>query len=83
MNDIDPKVSRAIIAVLKHTGRARPLGVRPLTTFVNGELRAPVDADAVQAHLSDLEKRGYVERRANTFNPSVIEWIITPSGDAV
>lgn len=81
--DIDPKVSLAIIGVLRQTGRSRPLGVRPLTTFVNGELRTPVDADALQAHVSDLEKRGYVERRANAFNPAVIEWIITPAGEAL
>jgi DNA-binding HxlR family transcriptional regulator len=81
--DIDPKVSAAIIAVLKQTGRTRPLGVRPLTTFANGELRTPVDADAVAYHLADLERRGYVERRANAFNPAALEWIITPAGDAL
>lgn len=81
--DIDPKVSQAVIGVLKQTGRTRPLGVRPLSTFVNGELRTPVDADAVQFHVDDLERRGYVERRANTFNPAVIEWIITPAGEAL
>jgi len=81
--DIDPKVSQAIIYVLRQTGRTRPLGVRPLTTFVNGELRTPVDADSVQAHVTDLEKRGYVERRANAFAPSIVEWIITPAGEAL
>jgi hypothetical protein len=81
--DIDPKVSRAILNILKATGRTRPLGVRPLTTFASGSLLVPVDADAVAAHVADLEKRGYVERRANPLNPAAVEWIVTPAGEAL
>ena len=78
--DIDPNVSKAIIGVLKSCGRTRPLAVRPLTTFVNGELRVAVDTETVQAHVLDLEQRGYVERRANTFNANILEWIVTDAG---
>ena len=78
--DIDPSVCKAIIGVLKSCGRTRPLAVRPLTTFVNGELRVPVDTETVQAHVFDLEQRGYVERRANAFNANILEWIVTQAG---
>ena len=79
MTGIDPDVSKAIVRVLQECGK-KPLGVRPLATYANAELRVAASADDIQRHVLDLEQRGYAERRANTFNPAVIEWIITDAG---
>jgi hypothetical protein len=80
MIDIDPPISKAIVKVLQQTGPAKPLGIRPLTTFANGNLRVGATADEVQAHVADLERKGYVERRANPFNAAVLEYAITAAG---
>ncbi len=80
MQDIDPNVSQAIIKVLQECGKNKPLAVRPLTTFSNGNLRVEASAEDIQRHINDLERKGYVERRANPYNASQLQWAITDSG---
>ena len=80
MQDIDPNISQAIVKVLQECGRNKPLAIRPLTTFANGNLRVEATPEDVQRHVTDLERKGYVERRANRFNASVLEWAITDAG---
>lgn len=77
MNTIDPDISQAIITVLKECA-GKPLSVRALTTYVNGYTRAPATVADVQLHVTDLETKGYVTRIANRFNPTMLEWVITP-----
>lgn len=79
MPAIDPDISQAIITVLQECA-GKPLAIRPLTTYANGYLRVEVLPADVQLHISDLERKGYVERRANPFAPSSLEWVISPSG---
>lgn len=83
MSIIDRDTSKAILEVMRETGRARPLGIRSLTTFVNPSLRVPADVTTISQHVIDLETRGYVERRASPLDPATIEYIITPAGEAL
>lgn len=79
MSNIDPDISQAIITVLQECS-GKPLGVRALTTYVNGYTRAPAFVADVQRHVDHLETQGYVTRNANRFNPALLEWVITDSG---
>lgn len=79
MNTIDPDISQAVITVLQECA-GKPLSVRALTTYVNGYTRAPALVADVQRHVDHLETQGYVQRRANRFNPAMLEWSITESG---
>lgn len=77
--NIDPDISQAVITVLQECA-GKPLALRPLTVYVNGYTRSPATVADVQRHVDDLESKGYVQRRANRFNPAMLEWSITESG---
>lgn len=79
MTSIDPDISQAVITVLQECA-GKPLSVRALTTYVNGYTRSPASVADVQRHVDDLEGKGYVQRKANRFNPAMLEWSITDSG---
>lgn len=82
MSDIDSDLSQAIVTVLKECA-GKPLAVRPLTTYANGYSRAPASVADVQRHVDDLERRGYLQRVADRFNPSLLSWTLTEAGQAL